>query len=242
MVLDHHWSSTAHTITSLPPTETEGIKATGDALTKVADTVHGGKAAPLVNNFRQYSWTASSPIHKLMRELWRYIQSFEDEHYQIYYKKSVNEETLKDYSSAIQEIIPRLVKVQSVLNHNSRGFPDMMRWLPPTAQAMDTKGALNEGGQDCQEFAIFANNAAKANGQVSNVTAGAIVQSALACQAAASKAAVAVQREKFADPVCDPATVIESGNGMNSLVMVISSELTHRREAGIDFLGDVRTN
>jgi hypothetical protein len=241
MVLDHHWSS-VHTVTSLPGGVKEGLKVTGDAMTEVSDTANAAKAGTLVNNFRQYSWTTSSPIHKLMRELWRYIQSFEDEHYQIYYKRSINEETLKDYSSAIQEIIPRLVKVQSVLNHNSRGFPDMMRWLPPTAQAIDTKGALTEGTQDCQEFAIFANNAARGEGAFSNVTAGAIVQSALACQAAASKAAVAIQREKFADPVCDPGTVIASGNGMNSLVMVISSEITQRREAGIEFLGDVRAN
>ena len=235
---DHYWH---HPVTSLPGTEDKaGIESTGDVMTKVSDTPHGAKVE--INNFRQYSWTASSPFNKLMKELWRYIQSFEDEHYQIYYKRNINEETLKDYSSAIQEIIPRLVKVQSVLNHNSRGFPDMMRWLPPTAQPMNTKAALNEGGQDCQEFAIFANNAAKAHGKISNVTAGAIVQSALACQAAASKAAVAIQRVKFADPVCDPATVIASGNGMNSLVMVISSEISQRREAGLQFLGNAIDN
>lgn len=234
VVYDHH----DHHVFTKFAKEVPGIKSTGDVMTKVSDSAKDAKISS-VNNFRQYSWSASSPFHKLMKELWRYIQSFEDEHYQIYYKRNVNEETLKDYSSAIQEIIPRLVKVQSVLNHNSRGFPDMMRWLPPTAQPMDTKGVLRDGGQDCQEFAIFANNAAKANGKVTSLTAGAIVQSALACQAAASKAAVAVQRDKFADPVCDPATVIASGNGMSSLVMVMASENSQRRGEMNRFLGQV---
>ena len=237
MVVDH---CCHHIVTSLPgKSETVGIESTGDVMTKVGDTPHGENGGAAINNFRQYSWTASSPMHKLMKELWRYIQSFEDEHYQIYYKRNINEETLKDYSSAIQEIIPRLAKIQSVLNHNSRGFPEMIRWLPPTAQPINAKSALNEGGQDCREFAIFANNAAKTNGKISNVTAGAIIQSALACQAAASKTAVALQRAKFGDPVCDPATVIASGNGMNSLVMVLSSEITQRREVGVEFLGNV---
>ena len=243
MVLDHPWADHHHATSLAGTTDTVGIKSTGDVMTNVGDNPHGGSAGANINNFRQYSWTASSPMHKLMKELWRYIQSFEDEHYQVYYKRNINEETLKDYSSAIQEIIPRLVKVQSILNHNSRGFPEMMRWLPPTAEPMNTKAALHEGGEDCREFAIFANNAAaKTHGKISNVTAGAIIQSALACQAAASKAAVALQRAKFADPVCDPATVIASGNGMNSLVMVISSEITQRREAGLEFLGKVIDN
>jgi hypothetical protein len=158
--------------------------------------------------FRTYSWQPTSDFHKLLRELWRYIQSIEDEHYHMYYKGTVNEETLRDYSSAIQEVIPRLAKVQSILNHNARGFPDMMRWKAPTSEPMHTKHVVREGAQDCQEFAIMARDAAHKKGSVSSVTAGAVIQSALACQAAASKAAVALQRAKFGDPVCDPATVI----------------------------------
>lgn len=177
--------------------------------------------APLFSNFRQYSWLAASEFQKLMRQVWKYVQAFEDEHYQIYYKKNVNEETLRDYGSAIQEIIPRLTKIQSILNHNARGFPDMMRWVPPNSQPMDMKASMKEGAQDCEEFAVFARSAANQSAPVSTQTAGAIIQGALACQAAASKAAVALQRGKFGDPVCDPATVI-AGNSMNSVVALVS--------------------
>jgi hypothetical protein len=175
--------------------------------------------------FRQYSWQPSSKFHKLLRELWKYIQSIEDEHYHMYYKGSVNEETLRDYSSAIQEIIPRLAKVQSVLNHNARGFPDMMRWKAPTAEPLHTKAVVRHGAQDCQEFAVLARNIANKKTPISSVAAGAIIQGALACQAAASKAAIALQRAKFGDPVCDPATVIAGfSNSLNTVAVIIECD------------------
>lgn len=188
---------------------------------------------PLLSNFRQYSWAAGSEFQKLLRQVWKYVQAFEDEHYQIYYKRNINEETLQDYSSAIQEIIPRLTKIQSILNHNSRGFPDMMRWVPPSDQPMDLNASMKEGAQDCQEFAIFSRAAANQNTPVSAQTAGAIIQGALACQAAASKTAAALQRTKFGDPVCDPHTVIASHN-MSSVTALISCN--DRRKVHASFI------
>ena len=222
MVMDHHCVSFAAHKLSAFPTKTDsdpastvvpsGAKAgdlaiTGKAISSQAksDQVNPGSSYSL---FRRYSWQPTSNFNKLLRELWRYIQSIEDEHYHMYYKGSVNEETLRDYSSAIQEIIPRLAKVQSDLNHNARGFPDMMRWKAPGPEPLNTKHVVKGGAQDCQEFAVLARSAAHKKGPISAVTSGAIIQSALACQAAASKAAVALQREKFGDPVCDPKTVI----------------------------------
>lgn len=204
---------------------------TDDANKHHPDIPHAA-AHRLLSNFRQYSWGAGSEFQKLMRQLWKYIQSFEDEHYQIYYKRNVNEETLQDYSSAIQEIIPRLTKIQSVLNHNARGFPDMMRWTPPNGLPMDMKSAMKEGAQDCEEFAIFARQAANGANTVSEKTAGAIIQGALACQAAASKAATALQRGKFGDPACDPATVIAS-NSMNSVTALVTC---NRKQSFKNFL------
>jgi hypothetical protein len=160
------------------------------------------------NNYRQFSWTPSSDFHKLLRTLWKYTQSFEDELYHIYYKNSINDETVRDFSSAIQEIIPRLAKVQSIINHNSRGFPDMMRWTAPDSETLPTKTAVKDSAQDCQEFAVLARHAVHKGGPISAVAAGGIIQNALACQAAASKAAIALQRANFGDPVCDPKTVI----------------------------------
>jgi len=212
----------------------KAITTTGAVVSKVSPG--SSSATGSVNSFKQYSWAVGSDFQKLMKELWRYIQSFEDEHYQIYYKRNINEETLKDYSSAIQEIIPRMVKVQSILNHNSRGFPDMMRWTAPSNVPLNMKETVREGGQDCQEFAIFAKNAANQTGPVSNMSSGSLIQSALACQAAASKAAVALQREKFGDPVCDPKTVIASSNGMNSLLAVVSTETAKRKSVASSFL------
>ena len=223
MLDSHQWSlfpgggdPTSTTIAS--NAKAGAINVTGKAVSSqhVSDQVNPAASYSL---FRKYSWQPTSEFQKLLKELWRYIQSFEDEHYHIYFKGNVNEETLRDYSSAIQEIIPRLAKVQSILNQNARGFPDMMRWKAPTAEPMHTKHAVREGAQDCQEFAVMARNSAHNKGSVSAVTAGAVIQSALACQAAASKAAVALQRAKFGDPVCDPATVIAAGYG-NALAKV----------------------
>ena len=174
------------------------------------------------NNYRQYSWTPSSDFQKLLRTLWKYTQSFEDELYHIYYKKSVNEETLRDFSSAIQEIIPRMAKVQSVLNNNSRGFPDMMRWTPPESEPLPTKTTIKDGAQECQEFAVMARQAAHKDGPISGLIAGGIIQNALACQAAASKAAVALQRANFGDPVCDPKTVIAGYTSMAAVGVICS--------------------
>jgi hypothetical protein len=101
---------------------------------------------------------------------------------------------------------------------------------------MDMKSTVREGGQDCQEFAILAKNAANQKDNISNMTSGALIQSALACQAAASKAAVAIQLEKFSDPVCDPKTVIAAGNGMNCLLAIISTDMGKRRKDAISFL------
>ena len=194
------------------------------------------KAAASYSQFHQFSWDPASDFGKLLRTLWKYVQSFEDEHYQIYYKKNISEETLKDYSSAVQEIIPRLAKVQSILNQNSRGFPDMMRWTPPTAEPMNTKSVIRDGAQDCQEFAIMSKTAASKHGPVSAVGAGAIIQSALACQAAASKAAVALQRAKFNDPVCDPATVMAGNASMTTVGIVVSCGESQRRSQINHFL------
>lgn len=213
---------------------------TGDKTEQVGITPGEPKAhakdapAPSYNSFRRYSWATGSKFHNLLRELWKYIQSFEDEHYQIYYRKNINEETLRDYSSAIQEIIPRLAKVQSILNHNSRSFPDMMRWQAPTAEHLDPVRAVKEGAQDCQEFAIFARDGAHKG--FSNLSAGAIIQGALACQAAASKAAVALQRAKFGDPVCDPATVIAGNTEIASVGVVVACGSEQRRCIMRDFL------
>ena len=70
----------------------------------------------------------------------------------------------------------------------------MMRWKAPQAEPLDTKQVVKGGAQDCQEFAILARSAAHKKGPISTVTSAAIIQSALACQAAASKAAIALQR------------------------------------------------
>lgn len=219
-----------HKVSAFPsdPTSTKvstdmkagALKVTGKAVTESpkTDKTRLGSSYSL---FRRYSWQPTSNFNKLMRELWKYIQSIEDEHYHMYYKGSVNEETLRDYSSAIQEIIPRLAKVQSVLNHNARGFPDMMRWKAPHAEPLNTKHEIKAGAQDCQEFAVLARAAAHKKGPVSAVTGAAVIQSALACQAAASKAAVALQREKFGDPVCDPKTVIAGHSDALAKVGVI---------------------
>lgn len=226
---DHHHIHSAFPVKAVDHTD---MTSTGPVLTQKADGVGDGPAP--YNTFRQYSWAAASPFQKLMRELWRYVQSFEDEHYQIYYKRNINEETLKDYSSAIQEIIPRLAKVQSILNQNSRGFPDMLRWSAPTDAVLDIKSTIKDTAQDCEEFSIMAHDAAVKGAPVSAATAGAVIQSALACQAAASKAAIALQRGKFGDPVCDPATVMQNSASMNSLIATASME--NRRISANEFL------
>lgn len=235
MLVDHPHDQTVHTLTAFDAKfvyNTDLVK-TGPL---ISHKTNAGDVPAPYNSFRQYSWTATAPFQKLMRDLWRYIQSFEDEHYQIYFKRNVNEETLRDYSSAIQEIIPRMAKVQSVLNHNSRGFPDMLRWTPPTAEPMHVKHTIKDSAQDCEEFSIMAHDAANKPGLLSSTTAGAIVQSALACQAAASKAAIALQRTKFGDPVCDPGTVMQKGSAMNSLLAIVSGSAEKRRLDASAFL------
>ena len=214
----HHHHPTVFDGSAAAAKDVPGVKETGKVMT--GKDAAQASVPTTSSNFRQYSWTATSDFQKLMRQLWKYIQSLEDEHYQIYYRKNITEEVLKDYSSAIQEIIPRLAKVQSIINHNARGFPDMMRWQAPTAEPMNTKAVVREGAQDCQEFAVFARDAA--NKGLSNVAAGATIQSALACQAAASKAAVALQRGKFGDPVCDPATVIAGNTNIGTVGYIVA--------------------
>ncbi len=228
---------THHIHSAFPLTvDNTDLAKTGPIMSHTHDDHALRDSPPPYNTFRQYSWTATAPFQKLMRDLWRYVQSFEDEHYQIYFKRHINEETLRDYSSAIQEIIPRLAKVQSILNHNSRGFPDMLRWTPPTADPLHVKHTIKDTAQDCEEFSIMAHDASNKPGPVSATTAGAIIQSALACQAAASKAAVALQRGKFGDPVCDPLTVMEKANSMNSLLAVVSGTAEKRRLEANNFL------
>ena len=186
------------------------MKVTGKVLSTTPKGENADHPAAGLTRFRQYSWQPSSKFHDLMKELWKYIQSFEDEHYHVMYKQNINEETLRDYSSAIQEIIPRMAKVQSIFNHNARGLPDMMRWQAPHAEPLHTKDIIKHGANDCQEFAILARTLGQKPGAISQLAGGSVIQSALACQAAASKAAVALQRAKFGDPVCDPKTVFSS--------------------------------
>ena len=220
MINDHsHYHAVS---TAFPPEVAGTIHTTGKAGLHQDNPNDAAHKVFKHNNYRQFSWTPSSEFQKLLRTLWKYIQSFEDELYHIYYKKSINDETLRDFSSAIQEIIPRLAKVQSILNHNSRGFPDMMRWSPPDAEPLHTKDTIRDGAQDCVEFSVMARHAAHSGGKISGVTAGAIIQNALACQAAASKAAIALQRSNFGDPVCDPKTVIAGCTSMATLSALVS--------------------
>jgi hypothetical protein len=210
----YHAHNSIHSVSAFPDIpapssapDVGSIKVTGKVLSTTPKGESADHPAAGLTRFRQYSWQPSSKFHDLMKELWKYIQSFEDEHYHVMYKQNINEETLRDYSSAIQEIIPRMAKVQSVFNHNARGLPDMMRWQAPHAEPLHTKDIIKHGADDCQEFAILARNLGQKPGAISQLSGGSVIQSALACQAAASKAAVALQRAKLGDPVCDPKTV-----------------------------------
>jgi hypothetical protein len=230
-------TSTDPTSTAVPSDAKAGaVKVTGKAVSSVSQSDQANPRASY-SLFRSYSWQPTSKFNKLLRELWKYIQSIEDEHYHMYFKGNVSEETLRDYSSAIQEIIPRLAKVQSILNHNARGFPDMMRWKAPNAEPLNTKAEVKSGAQDCQEFAVIARAAAHKKGAISGVTAAGVIQSALACQAAASKAAVALQREKFGDPVCDPKTVIAGhSDALAKVGVIVACGTTDRRSRFSAFL------
>ncbi len=153
--------------------------------------------------FRSYSWSPSSDFGLTMRQLFKYLQSMEDEHFHIYAHRSIDQATLRDYSSAIQEIIPRLAKVQSIINHNTYRLPDLFKWTPPDAEPLALRPTITDGAQECQEFATLSRQ--YADGE--KVSPGTVAQAGLACQAGASKSIVAIQRGTMGAPVCDPRTV-----------------------------------
>ncbi|KAF4662620.1 hypothetical protein FOL47_006160 [Perkinsus chesapeaki] len=83
----------------------------------------------LVHN---YEWYDGSQLDKLLHELTKYLPRLEDETFHIYAQQHIDGDTIKDINSAIPAVIERLVKVQSILNHEGLGFPKFMA-SPETA-------------------------------------------------------------------------------------------------------------
>ncbi|KAF4692765.1 hypothetical protein FOZ60_012668 [Perkinsus olseni] len=77
----------------------------------------------LVHN---YEWYDGSELDKLLHELTKYLPRLEDETFHIYAQQHIDGDTIKDLNSAIPAVVERLVKVQSILNHEGLGFPKQM--------------------------------------------------------------------------------------------------------------------